>query len=183
MKITLKVIGLQWIFCKEREKLKQRRTELICMIKQVLWGEKLLHYKLSWGFSEISEWGSVRGRQNLSKRENESEDSDLNELENGPLISWREAGLSDKSRRGFQGWHMTSYGLRVKNVCLSSVLISLANPSPQSSMLNYKSCGKVGVHTLDNEWWGRQSCFCYPSPVASMKWQQSIQKEWGSLLD
>lgn len=63
----------------EGEGLKQR-TELITMIKQVLWGETVLHYKLNLGFLGISGRRSTRGRQNLSKRENDREDSDLNEF-------------------------------------------------------------------------------------------------------
>ena len=39
-------MGLQWVFCKG-EGLQQRRAKLACMMKQVLFGKKVLYYKLN----------------------------------------------------------------------------------------------------------------------------------------
>lgn len=163
-------------FCKEGEWLKQRRTKLICMIKHVLLREKPLHYKLSLGFPGILGRGSTRGRQNLSKRENEREDSYLNELRSRFLISWREVGIDGRSRRGFQWWHMTGEGLQGPEYLVeSSGLILLVSPSPQPSVWNTRVCDTVGSLGPSLGQWMRERAvmLLLSTSCANMKWRQN----------
>lgn len=63
--------------------------------------EKVLCYKLNLGFPGMSEEGVPEGGR-ISVRENERENSDLNEFKSRLSISWRETKLNGSSRRSVQ---------------------------------------------------------------------------------
>lgn len=67
VKTIFEVMGLLWDFCKEGKGLKQR-SKLICMTKQVIWREKLLHHKLSGRFTGISVRGSAKGGRYVGRQ-------------------------------------------------------------------------------------------------------------------